>query len=185
MNKRILIIIILSLIVVGVVYIIFSSMMGKNLDSIEGGLSQTLDAVNGNDGPRDNDILDAFERDIVEERVDDVRINDGRGAGVGEYQDYSASGVASALENGDDVVLFFQASWCPTCRSLNSALEKESNQIPAGVSIFKVDYDSSSSLKSKYSVRYQHTLVQIDNDLSQIAKWSGSRNLKEIVSSIR
>jgi thiol-disulfide isomerase/thioredoxin len=34
------------------------------------------------------------------------------------YQNYSESTVASALKSGKKVVLFFHASRCPNCRSL-------------------------------------------------------------------
>jgi len=101
---------------------------------------------------------------------------------VGSYEAYSFEKIARA-ETGD-VVLFFHASWCPSCRSLNSDIEKNISSIPKGVSILKVDYDKETELKKKYSVTSQHTLVQVDKDGNIINKWSGSPKLSSIVSEI-
>lgn len=102
---------------------------------------------------------------------------------VGSYEAYSADKIARA-ETGD-VVLFFHASWCPSCRSLNSDIEANMNSIPEGVSILKVDYDKETALKKKYGVTYQHTLVQVDKDGNLIKKWSGSPKLSNLVSEIK
>jgi thiol-disulfide isomerase/thioredoxin len=102
---------------------------------------------------------------------------------VGSYEAYSADKIARA-ETGD-VVLFFHASWCPSCRSLNSDIESNVTSIPEGVSILKVDYDKETVLKKKYGVTYQHTLVQVDKDGNLIKKWSGSPKLSSLVSEIK
>lgn len=88
----------------------------------------------------------------------------------GEYKTYRESHLAKANE-GATVVLFFNASWCPTCQ----AAEKEflSLPIPDGLLILSVDYDSSVELRQKYLVTYQHTFVQVDGDGNLIKKWSG------------
>ncbi len=101
---------------------------------------------------------------------------------AGKYIDYSEQLAVEAAKNGD-AVLFFHASWCPTCRNLNSNLKASS--IPENLTILKVDYDSYSDLKRKYGISYQHTLVHVDTDLSLIKKWNGSRDLGDIVSQIR
>lgn len=100
----------------------------------------------------------------------------------GSYEAYSSDKLARA-ETGD-VVLFFHASWCPSCRSLNSDIEANVSSIPEGVSILKLDYDKEVELKKKYGVTSQHTLVQVDKDGNLIKKWSGSPNLNSLVSSI-
>ncbi|MBP6860174.1 MAG: thioredoxin family protein [Candidatus Pacebacteria bacterium] len=93
----------------------------------------------------------------------------------GSYESYSAEKLARA-ESGD-VVLFFHASWCPSCRGLNADIEANRDSIPEEVSILKVDYDTESELKKKYGVTYQHTLVQVAADGTLIKKWSGSPTL--------
>ena len=101
---------------------------------------------------------------------------------AGSYEAYVPDKLVRA-ETGD-VVLFFHASWCPSCRGLNSDIEKNLEAIPSEVSILKVDYDTESELKKKYGITYQHTLVQVDKDGNMIKKWSGSPTLSSLVSQI-
>jgi len=101
----------------------------------------------------------------------------------GSYEAYSSEKIARA-ETGD-VVLFFHASWCPSCRSLNSDIEGNRGTISEGVTILKVDYDKETELKKKYGVTYQHTLVQVDKDGNLIKKWSGSPKLSGLLSEIQ
>ena len=101
----------------------------------------------------------------------------------GSYEVYASEKLARA-ETGD-VVLFFHASWCPSCRSLNSDIEANAGSIPEGVSILKVDYDTGTELKKKYGVTTQHTLVQVDKDGNIIKKWSGGSKLSNLVSEIQ
>lgn len=91
----------------------------------------------------------------------------------GAYKDYSAATVSAEQAEGQKVVLFFHAPWCPFCRAADSAFQAKLDQVPDGVTILKTDYDSNTELKQKYGVTYQHTFVQIDNDGNQVTKWSG------------
>ncbi len=102
---------------------------------------------------------------------------------VGKYEAYSAEKIARA-EDGD-VVLFFHASWCPSCRGLNTNIESNTKSIPADVTILKTDYDKETELKKKYGVTYQHTLVQVDKNGNLIKKWSGSGSLDSLLSQIQ
>ncbi len=101
----------------------------------------------------------------------------------GSYEAYSPEKIARAQTG--DVVLFFHASWCPSCRSLNSDIESNLTSIPEGVLILKVDYDKEVDLKKKYGVTYQHTLVQVDKDGNHIKKWSGRPKLANLISNIQ
>jgi thiol-disulfide isomerase/thioredoxin len=101
---------------------------------------------------------------------------------AGSYEAYAPEKLVRA-ETGD-VVLFFHASWCPSCRGLNTDIEKNLETIPSDVSILKVDYDTESEMKKRYGVTYQHTLVQVDTDGNLIKKWSGSPTLSSLVSEI-
>ncbi len=100
----------------------------------------------------------------------------------GSYQAYSPEKIAMA--DTGKVVLFFHASWCPSCRGLNSDIEKNMSAIPEGVTILKTDYDTQTELKKKYGVTSQHTLVQVDKDGNLIKKWSGSPGLSSLVAQI-
>lgn len=97
----------------------------------------------------------------------------------GSYEAYSSDKLA--LADSGDVVLFFHASWCPSCRGLNADIEEHLGSIPEGVTILKVDYDSETELKKKYGVTTQHTLVQVASDGSLLKKWSGSPTLARVV----
>lgn len=101
----------------------------------------------------------------------------------GQYVAYDTSKVAFAKEG--KVVLFFRASWCPSCRALESDIKKNLSQIPADVLILDVDYDKSADLKKQYGVTYQHTLVQVDADGKMIAKWAGSPELSDLLKEVR
>ena len=94
----------------------------------------------------------------------------------GSYTDYSTIKLANA-EKGD-VVLFFHAPWCPTCKKANNNFE--ASQAPDGLTLLKVDYDSSGDLKKKYGVTYQHTFVKVDKDGNLLKKWNGSSNYDDI-----
>lgn len=101
----------------------------------------------------------------------------------GAYEAYAPEKLAMA-ESGK-VVLFFRASWCPTCRALDADIKESMADIPAGVTILDVDYDKETELKKKYGVTMQHTLVQVDKNGNQIAKWTGSSSLEELVKNIK
>lgn len=169
MDKRNLIIIILLIITCLVIYLIIYS--GGGIDENSNSIDTNPDIIN-EDTPT-FDLIDANDINVSNNIIS------------GAYFGYSEEAVNASLENGDDVVLFFHASWCPTCRSLDRKIKSELESIPSGVSIFKVDYDNSSPLRSKYGVNYKHTLVQIDSDFEKVVKWSGSRNIEEIVDNIR
>lgn len=73
---------------------------------------------------------------------------------------------------GTKVVYFFHASWCPTCRATEKAIEEDG--IPAGLTVVKVDFDSETDLRKTYGITQQHTFVQVDEDGHELAKWTGS-----------
>lgn len=108
-----------------------------------------------------------------------------RDAGVkaGSYEAYSADKIS--LASTGDVVLFFHASWCPSCKALNADIEKNAGAIPSGVAILKTDYDMETELKKKYGVTTQHTLVHVDKDGKLIKKWSGGSTLESVLSRIQ
>lgn len=101
----------------------------------------------------------------------------------GQYVAYDRSKLAFAKEG--KVVLFFRASWCPTCRALDADIKANLSQIPKNVLILDVDYDQSAELKKQYGVTYQHTLVQVDADGKMLAKWSGSAGLAELLAPVK
>ncbi|MES2953109.1 MAG: thioredoxin family protein [Patescibacteria group bacterium] len=104
-------------------------------------------------------------------------------AKAGSYEAYAPTKLALA-EKGD-VVLFFFASWCPSCRGLAADIEKNLAAIPRDLTILKVEYDKEFELRKKYGVTYQHTLVQVNAKGDLIKKWSGSPTLARLVAEVQ
>jgi thiol-disulfide isomerase/thioredoxin len=129
---------------------------------------------------KDDESVTPMEKTSVMEGGDvDAMPNDEVMMKVGSYEAYSADKLARA-EIGD-VVLFFHASWCPSCRGLNANIESNLKSIPEGVSILKLNYDTETELKKKYGVTTQHTLVQVDANGNMIKKWSGGGSLDAVL----
>ena len=97
----------------------------------------------------------------------------------GQYTAY-ADGV---IGNGEPAVLFFAASWCPACQANDARLQEwyGSEQFP--VSTYKIDYDNSSDLKSRYGVVQQDTFVRIDGggDAQQTISFPDETSLRNII----
>lgn len=79
-----------------------------------------------------------------------------------------------------DVVLFFNANWCSTCKIARDNIESNLNSIPSDLTIVVVDFDKENDLRKKYGVTIQHTFIQIDENGNELAKWSGSVTAEEI-----
>lgn len=102
---------------------------------------------------------------------------------VGALRDYTGPTDLEGLAGTN--ILFFKASWCITCTTLYNALVEDEANIPAGLTIWVVDYDSNKDMRIKYGVTTQHTLVQVDTDLNKISLWRGSFTLAEVLSNIK
>ena len=101
----------------------------------------------------------------------------------GTYEEYAASKISLAAK--EDVVLFFHASWCPICRSIEAEINKDPSKIPAGVHILKVNYDQEVALRQKYGVTVQHTFVQVDAQGNSLGKWSDQTTLAGVLGRIK
>ena len=73
------------------------------------------------------------------------------------YVDYSPTAIANA---DGTTLLFFHATWCPSCRQIESEIIDKG--VPEGVTIIKVDYDTHQDLRQKYGVTVQTTFVSVD-----------------------
>lgn len=93
------------------------------------------------------------------------------------FKDYEASKERFA---DADVVLFFNANWCSTCKIARDNIESNLESIPSNLAIVVVDFDNEIDLRKKYGVTIQHTFVQIDKDGNLLAKWAGSTTAEEI-----
>jgi len=126
-----------------------------------------------------NSIENKLEQTVPEPKSTESNSSD---SNKSSYIEYSEDNLKMA-EN-TKIVLFFHASWCPSCRALNSDIEKNIDKISPNVTILKTDYDKETALRKEYSVTSQHTLVQIDKNGTLIKKWSGGSKLENIISNI-
>lgn len=118
----------------------------------------------------------ATQPDAESETAANVTTN-GSGAYI-SLADYRAS---KELYDASKVVLFFNATWCSTCKKARENLEADLSAIPADLAIVLVDFDSETDLKRQYGITVQHTFVQIDAAGNELSKWSGSLTAQEIL----
>jgi thioredoxin 1 len=87
-------------------------------------------------------------------------------------------------------VLFFYASWCPTCRPVDAELKANMDKLPADTLVIRVNYNDQDTdrqekdLAKKYGITYQHTFVQIDANGNEITKWNGG-GLTELLENVK
>lgn len=78
----------------------------------------------------------------------------------------------SLAETGPTVI-FFKASWCPTCQAAQRDINANFVDLPEGLVIVTADYDTETALQDRYGITYQHTWVQVNSTGDEIAKWNG------------
>lgn len=100
----------------------------------------------------------------------------------GRYVSYSQEAFDNA--SGKKRILFFHAPWCPTCRPADAEFTLKKDTIPMGAILFKTDYDTSTELKKKYNVTYQHTFVQVDGTGYPLTTWNGG-GIDDLLSNIK
>ena len=116
------------------------------------------------------------------QKADDKMMFDSR------YVEYSKTALEKAASNRR--VLFFYASWCPTCRPADASFKENISKIPKDVTLIRVNYNDPETdqeekdLAKKYGITYQHTYVQIDNTGKEITKWNGGQ-INELLSNIK
>lgn len=117
-----------------------------------------------------------------------LAIGSGSTAGSGSYEEYSQDGVGYSVDKKR--VFFFYASWCPTCRPVDSEIKANLSRLPENLAIFRVNYndpetdEEEKALAQKYGVTYQHTFVQVDKEGNEITKWNGG-GLENLLSKIK
>jgi len=133
----------------------------------------------------DNDYVEETQDEII---VKEVVVNEDQGLEdteevliAGLYAEYAGN-----LEQyeGNNIVLFFKADWCPSCRALDSNVKSNLDDVPEDLVLLSLNYDTETELKKKYGVTTQHTLVQIDSEGNMIKKWSGGNRLEDVLNQI-
>jgi len=88
------------------------------------------------------------------------------------YITYTPAAFADAKNEGR-TLLFFWAPWCGTCSFLDDEIKKRNSELPQDLTILRTNYDTETDLKNKYGIVFQHTLVQVNKDGSEVKKWIG------------
>ncbi len=167
------------------------TMMDADIEK-EAGMVKDIDA-NMDDAEMLSREAESVEKDTDDETMmektdqmdkENTNMEDGPETTVaGTFTTYSADKLAMAATG--DVVLFFHAAWCPSCRALESDINANITEIPENIHILKVDYDSETELKKKYGVVRQHTLVQVDENGTEIQTLTGLTNtLNQVVAQV-
>lgn len=108
--------------------------------------------------------------------------------GKSQYIHYSKAALDSASSGRR--VLFFYASWCPTCKPADTDFTKNIANLPDDVTVVRVNYNDPETdqeekdLAKKYGITYQHTFVQIDAQGNEVAKWNGGQ-VDELLATIK
>lgn len=124
MNMRTLILLILAIIIIGTIYITYTinSEKSEEPSSLNQVSTHTI---------QNQDTMEV------------VPMEETNGGNYAEYSEELVQMVAA-----DDIaLLFFHAAWCPTCRTLDTALQnaEQNNEIPAHITVFKTNFDSEKS----------------------------------------
>jgi thioredoxin 1 len=178
--------------VVGVVgVVVFEQFMGKEAcaeglcavdlsqEYVYEDYSQSAPVEVNSNGVEVSEVGEVAETEVA---TDDVLAGDALARRPGTFAVYSAEAVAAA---SGPVVIFFHATWCPSCRALKSDIENNLTAIPPNITILSADYDTATELKRQYGVTTQHTLVQVGTDGTMIQKWSGGSRLGSVLERIR
>jgi thiol-disulfide isomerase/thioredoxin len=191
MDKKIIIGIIVAVVALGGVYI---ALQGGNDDKMME-KKAAGDTMMKDDAPKKENAMMESNHDMkkdgewtpeeMEAMKKDDTMMEKEGAMMmkgGQYVAYDASKLAFAKEG--KVVLFFNASWCPSCKAIDADIKASLKDIPADTLILSVDYDTNKDLKTKYGVTTQHTFVQVDADGKSLGKWIGGDTLEYLLSNV-
>jgi thiol-disulfide isomerase/thioredoxin len=102
-------------------------------------------------------------------------------AGYISYETYSAAPEKYSASN---VVLFYNAYWCSTCKAARDGFESGIGDIPEDLTIVLVDFDENTEMRKKHDVIVQHTFIQIDSAGNELQRWYGSTTVAEIEAKI-
>ncbi|VVA43557.1 conserved exported hypothetical protein [Candidatus Roizmanbacteria bacterium] len=87
-------------------------------------------------------------------------------------------------------VLYFYATWCPSCKIANEDFTANPDKIPEDVIVIRTNYNDPDTdqeekdLAKKYGITYQHTFVQIDAQGKEVTKWNGGKT-DELLANIK
>lgn len=189
MNNKFLIVGVIAVVLLGGFY--FVSMQSDDSRALTGADMNKADEMMKDDADMKDEMMnkdDEMAEPMMEKEADmidtedDMMKDEAMMKKAGTYEMYSADKLMMAKEG--DVILFFKASWCPTCRAVDVNIKQNLDNIPSGVTILELDYDKETALKQKYGVTSQHTFVQVDAEGNLVKKWSGGLTLDAVLSNL-
>lgn len=121
-------------------------------------------------GGKSDESSEIMEKDMMETDMSENKMMEKEM--TAELMEFKSMDNAMMLADSDPTVLFFHASWCPSCKTARKDFESNIGQLE-GINLLIVDYDSSKELQKKYGVTYQHTFVQISPSGESLVKWNG------------
>ena len=66
------------------------------------------------------------------------------------------------IGQGEKIVLFFHATWCPYCIENDARLTKFYSAAQVPLSTYRVDFDTANELKTRFGVTQQDTFIVLD-----------------------
>ena len=100
---------------------------------------------------------------------------------VARYTDYTQDAFNKAVQDNKNIVLFFHASWCPTCRALDQEIKNGLSRVPTNTEIFKIDFENSGGLVRQYGITTQHTTVYLKGSATSPGATYYGGDLDEVI----
>lgn len=104
------------------------------------------------------------------------------GATAGTYTSYDAEQIAES--DADHILLFFHATWCPSCRALDQDITENAANIPPDTEIYTLDYDIETDLKREYGITTQHSVIEIDSDGNAVSNIHHPLTFDQLISTL-
>jgi len=180
MKKNMMLVIgVLVVILVGVFFVFMNSSKSQNASMMD----KEDSASEKNESP-EQEMMEKEKGESMMDKEDDKMME----SESGRYVEYSKVTLNSVAK--DRRVLFFYASWCPTCKPTDTSLKANLDKIPEDLTVIRVNYndpdtdEEEKDLAKKYGITYQHTFVQIDSAGGEVAKWNGGK-IDELLANIK
>jgi thiol-disulfide isomerase/thioredoxin len=100
------------------------------------------------------------------------------------YISYETYAAAPEKYSASNVVLFYNAYWCSTCKAARDGFEAGLSEMPEDLTIVLVDFDENTEMRKKHDVIVQHTFIEVDSAGNELQRWYGSTTVAELVEKI-
>lgn len=126
------------------------------------------------------------QKNVMVEKTNDSKMMDKSASS--RYLPYTKTALDAAA--GKRRVLYFYATWCPSCKQADEDFTANANKIPEDVIVLRVNYNDPDTdqeekdLAKKYGITYQHTFVQVDSTGKELTKWNGG-DTDELLANIK